>query len=357
MEEGQRMRCDVAAAHGRGGQRTRRRRECRHRALLCLRMEVAMLRCSWPPLGMGWSESGVLLSEGVPPAVGEQEETAALAAPLSERTSASPMPDIQARTAQVEVREAVQYEVQIVVKEVPKICAASFDFTEDKQRELTLAASDTEPAIASTEEQIAALPEEILEAEDSTKAPYEFVDEAAATRKAENGEDKALVQCDSAANELLLRRTEAAGVWARRIRALSSSQPAEKAVALRGFLVCAAPRAAELWGMDLVTVRELNVLCHVIGEACRRCELTSCQDVELSRYWGVPCEGTGPGPAARGEQRGRGGTEVAACRAASAPSPPLGGAAHGVELPTAEATAQAALKVKAEADRNLNSLD
>jgi len=83
-------------------------------------------------------------------------------------------------------------------------CLSTFDATEDKKKGLERAASDTEAAIASAEENIAALAEEIAEAEKSIKALDASVSEATAIRKAENEDYKTLVQSDSAAKELLL---------------------------------------------------------------------------------------------------------------------------------------------------------
>jgi chromosome segregation ATPase len=83
-------------------------------------------------------------------------------------------------------------------------CLSTFDYTEDKKKELEHAASDTETAIASSEENLAALTEEIATAEKSIKALDASVSEATAIRKAENEDYKALVQSDSAAKELLL---------------------------------------------------------------------------------------------------------------------------------------------------------
>mmetsp|Transcript_907 Transcript_907/g.2535 ORF Transcript_907/g.2535 Transcript_907/m.2535 type:complete len:692 (+) Transcript_907:70-2145(+) len=83
-------------------------------------------------------------------------------------------------------------------------CVATFDSTEDKKKELEHVAADTETAIASAEENIAALAEEIAETEKSIKALDASVSEATAIRKAENEDYKTLVQSDSAAKELLL---------------------------------------------------------------------------------------------------------------------------------------------------------
>jgi len=83
-------------------------------------------------------------------------------------------------------------------------CLSTFDSTEDKKKELEHVASDTGTAIASAEENLAALTEEIAEAEKSIKALDASVSEATAIRKAENEDYKALVQSDSAAKELLL---------------------------------------------------------------------------------------------------------------------------------------------------------
>jgi len=83
-------------------------------------------------------------------------------------------------------------------------CLSTLDSTEDKKKELEHATSDTDTAIASAEENIAALTEEIAEAEKSIKALDTSVSEATAIRRAENEDYKALVQSDSAAKELLL---------------------------------------------------------------------------------------------------------------------------------------------------------
>merc|ERR1719188_134942 len=71
-------------------------------------------------------------------------------------------------------------------------------------KELEHVASDTETFIASAEEKITALTEEIAKAEKSINALDASVSEATAIRKAENEDYKALVQSDSAAKELLL---------------------------------------------------------------------------------------------------------------------------------------------------------
>jgi len=82
-------------------------------------------------------------------------------------------------------------------------CLSSLDSTEDKKKELGHAASDTETAIASAEEEISSLVAEIAEAEKSIKALDASVATATANRKAESEDYKALVQSDSAAKELL----------------------------------------------------------------------------------------------------------------------------------------------------------
>jgi septal ring factor EnvC (AmiA/AmiB activator) len=93
---------------------------------------------------------------------------------------------------------------QLTDSDKKEYCLSTFDSTEDKKKELEHVASDTETAIASAEENIAALAEEIAEAEKSIKALDASVSEATAIRKAENEDYKALVQSDSAAKELLL---------------------------------------------------------------------------------------------------------------------------------------------------------
>merc|ERR1719394_1626118 len=73
-------------------------------------------------------------------------------------------------------------------------CASQFDSADDKKKALELKLSDTETAITSSTEQIAALAEEIAEAEAAIKELGKSVATATEIRKEENEEYKSLMQ-------------------------------------------------------------------------------------------------------------------------------------------------------------------
>jgi len=83
-------------------------------------------------------------------------------------------------------------------------CASQFDSADDKKKALERKLSDTETAITSSTEQIAALVEEIAQAEAAIQELDKSVATATEIRKEENDEYKSLMQSDAAAKELLL---------------------------------------------------------------------------------------------------------------------------------------------------------
>merc|ERR1719454_285570 len=82
-------------------------------------------------------------------------------------------------------------------------CETQFDQTEDKKKELDQQLSDENKAIASAEETIATLTEEIKALEAGIVALDKSVAEATEQRKTENVEFKALMSSDTAAKELM----------------------------------------------------------------------------------------------------------------------------------------------------------
>merc|ERR1719215_2344292 len=83
-------------------------------------------------------------------------------------------------------------------------CAAQFDTTEDKKKELERSISDLGTVIEESKETIATLGEEIAALKAGIVALDKQVSEATAQRKAEAAEHKDLMQSDSAAKELIL---------------------------------------------------------------------------------------------------------------------------------------------------------
>jgi len=82
-------------------------------------------------------------------------------------------------------------------------CAAEFDASDDKKKELERAVADLETAIAKAEEGIAALKADIQSLEDSIKALDKQVAEATEQRKQENEDYTELLAQDSAAKEVI----------------------------------------------------------------------------------------------------------------------------------------------------------
>jgi hypothetical protein len=82
-------------------------------------------------------------------------------------------------------------------------CEIQFDQTEDKKKELDIQLSDEQKAIASAEESIATLTEEIKALEAGIAALDKSVAEATEQRKQENVEFKALMSSDTAAKEIM----------------------------------------------------------------------------------------------------------------------------------------------------------
>lgn len=84
-----------------------------------------------------------------------------------------------------------------------EFCSKQFDLAEDKKKELDRTFSDESAAIASADEGIATLAEEIAALEAGIKALDKSVAEATEQRKEENVEFKALTASDTAAKEVL----------------------------------------------------------------------------------------------------------------------------------------------------------
>jgi chromosome segregation ATPase len=82
-------------------------------------------------------------------------------------------------------------------------CEMQFDQTEDKKKELDIQLSDENKAIASAEESIATLTEEIKALAAGIAALDKSVAEATEQRKQENVEFKALMSSDTAAKEIM----------------------------------------------------------------------------------------------------------------------------------------------------------
>jgi len=82
-------------------------------------------------------------------------------------------------------------------------CAAQFDQSDDKKKELEKGIADTEAAIATTEEAIATLKDEIAALTAGIAALDKSVAEATEQRKEEHQDYKDLMASDSAAKELL----------------------------------------------------------------------------------------------------------------------------------------------------------
>merc|ERR1719238_1731052 len=82
-------------------------------------------------------------------------------------------------------------------------CEAQFDQTEDKKKQLDRQLSDENAAIASAEESIATLTDEIKALEAGIVALDKSVAEATEQRQTENVEFKALISSDTAAKEIM----------------------------------------------------------------------------------------------------------------------------------------------------------